>query len=121
MTLVRTAPRERRRDPRFALAGTVRLGCAEPMATLEGALVDVCAGGLRLQPAQAGRVEVGAPVDVEVVVRDSSDPLRPPVIRLRGRGVVLRRTQGQEQPEELAVRLDGPLGFREYFQHVTVY
>ena len=121
MPLLRTPPQERRRDPRFELGGKVRLGVAEPVGTVEGLLVDVCAGGLRLRPLEASRLSVGAHVDVEVSVKDATDPSRPPVVHLRGRGVVIRVSPPVPGPEELALRLDGPLGFREYFQHVTIY
>jgi hypothetical protein len=121
MPSVRTLPRERRRDPRFALPGTARLAVREPAATVEGALLDVSAAGLRVRTTDVGPLEVGTLVDVEVSVRDSSDPSRAPLIHLRGHGAVVRRVTVGRQAGELAVRLDGPLGFREYFSQVRVF
>lgn len=121
MPSVRTLPRERRRDPRFALPGTARLAVDEPAATIEGALLDVSATGLRLRTTAVGPLEVGVRVEIEVSVRDASDPTRPPLIHLRGRGAVVRRVSIGNQSGELAVRLDGPLGFREYFSQVRVF
>jgi hypothetical protein len=120
MTSVRTLPRERRRDPRFVLPGSVRLVRQEPLASLEGALCDVSAGGVKLRGAASGPIAPGDVVDVEVTVRDLSDPNRPPVINLRGHGAVVRSVEGEEEGE-VAVRLDGPLGFREYFSQVRVF
>lgn len=121
MPSVRTPTRERRRDPRFALPGMVRLSRSEPLTTLEGSLVDVSAGGLRVRAGDVGALPVGAVVDVEVTVRDVSDPLRPPVIHLRGHGAVVRMLTREREAGELAVRLEGPLGFREYFSQVRVF
>ena len=121
MASVRTPPRERRRDPRFALPGMVRVARREPLATVEGSLVDVSAGGLRVRAGDVGALPVGAAVDVEVTVRDVSDPLRPPVMHLRGHGSVVRVFTREREPGELAVRLEGPLGFREYFSQVRVF
>ena len=120
MTSVRTPIRERRRDPRVALPGAVRLVRQDPLAALEGVLVDVSAGGVRLRSAAAVALAPGDAVDVEVTVRDVSDPNRPPVIHLRGHGAVVRSVEGEGQGE-VAVRLDGPLGFREYFSQVRVF
>lgn len=121
MPSVRTLPRERRLDPRFGLPGTARLAVEEPATTIEGALLDVSATGLRLRSTELGALDVGTRVDVEVSVRDASDPTRPPLIHLRGRGAVVRRVTLENQAGELAVRLDGPLGFREYFSQVRVF
>ena len=120
MPSVRTPTRERRRDPRVALPGAVRLVRQDPLAALDGALVDVSAGGLRLRSTGTTPLMPGDVVDVEVTVRDVSDPARPPVIHLRGHGAVVRSVEGEGQGE-VAVRLDGPLGFREYFSHVRVF
>jgi hypothetical protein len=120
MPSVRTPTRERRRDPRFVLPGTVRLVRQEPLAALEGALLDVSAGGLKVRSASLAVLVPGDAVDVEVTVRDLSDPSRPPVIHLRGHGAVVRSVEGEGQGE-MAVRLDGPLGFREYFSQVRVF
>jgi hypothetical protein len=121
MQSVRTLPRERRRDPRFALPGSARLGVQDPAATVEGVLLDVSATGLRVRTTDLGPLEVGRVVDVDVTVRDSSDPTRPPTVNLRGRGAVVRRVTLGDRSGELAIRLDGPLGFREYFSQVRVF
>jgi hypothetical protein len=121
MPSVHTLPRERRRDPRFALRGTARLALQDPAATVEGALLDVSATGLRVRTADLGPLEVGRVVEVEVCVRDATDPTRPPAINLRGRGEVVRRVTLGDRSGELAIRLEGPLGFREYFSQVRVF
>src|SRR5690349_16097476 len=120
MPSVRTPTRERRRDPRVALPGAVRLVRQEPLEAMEGVLVDVSAGGVRLRSTAVGPFAPGDAVDVEVTVRDVSDPSRPPVIHLRGHGAVVRSVDGEGRGE-VAVRLDGPLGFREYFSQVRVF
>jgi hypothetical protein len=121
MPSVGTLPRERRRDPRFALPGTARVAVRDPAATVEGPLLDVSATGLRLKATDLGPLDVGTRVEVEVSVRDASDATRGPLIHLRGHGAVVRRVSTGRQSGELAIRLDGPLGFREYFSHVRVF
>lgn len=122
MVQVRLPSAERRRDPRFALHGSVRVTGREPLAALDGTLVDVSAGGLRLKAGvPAGDLAPGAAVDVEVTIKDVSDPTRPPVIHLRGRGAVVRVVEVEAGSLELALRLEGPLGFREYFSQVRVF
>lgn len=122
MVQVRLPSAERRRDPRFALHGSVRVTGREPLAALDGTLVDVSAGGLRLK-AGGGTNDLnpGAAVDVEVTVKDVSDPTRPPVIHLRGHGAVVRLAEGEGGGLEMALRLDGPLRLREYFSQVRVF
>jgi hypothetical protein len=122
MPALRTSTRERRRDPRFQLSGSVRLVLREPLAALEGDLVDVSAGGLRVHAddASAGML-VGQSVGIEVTLRDLGDPSRPPTIRLRGRGDVVRRERAVSGGSDLAVRLGGPLGFREDFASLRVF
>ena len=121
MPPVRTPTRERRRDPRFMLPGTARLVVREPMVTVEGALLDVSAAGLRLTCPPHAALPNGSAVEVEVTVRDVSDPARAPSIHLRGCGAVVRVVDAGEEPGELAVHLEGPLGFREYFSQVRVF
>lgn len=135
MVHLRTRTAERRRDPRFALVGSARLSAREPLAVVECALVDVSAGGLRvsllpLRADAAALTTVGVEVDVEVTVRDASGATGVPTIHLRGRGAVVRcssapgdagPTRAPSSPIDLAVRLDGPLGFREYLSGVRVF
>jgi|GEM_PF-5637170 len=121
MPAVRLPQRERRRDPRFALKGSVRIVVRQPLVTLEAALLDVSAGGLRcVLPADASPA-AGEAVEVDVTIRETSDPARPPTIHLRGAGDVVRRLSGAPGRCELAIHLTGPLGFRDYFSQVRVY
>lgn len=122
MAAVRLPTAERRRDPRFVLPGTARLGTERHPSALDGALIDVSAGGLRVRLGRLpDELAPGTAVDVEVTVTDASDPSRPPVIHLRGRGQVVRLLRLEEGPGEVALRLEGPLGFRDYFGHLRVF
>jgi hypothetical protein len=122
MAALRLPQLERRRDRRFALAGSVRLVVGEPLSTVEGGILDVSAGGVRCQLADGTAPQVGGEVDVEVTIRDLSDPARPPTIRLRGKGQVVRRMPpAGTLPCEVAVHLDGPLGFRDYFTQMRLF
>lgn len=122
MPALRTPTRERRRDPRFQLAGRVRLVLREPLAALEGDLVDVSAGGLRIHAlGEEEALLLGQAVEIEVTLRDLGDPSRPPTIRLRGRGDVVRRERATSGGSDLAIRLGGPLRFRDDFSSLRVF
>lgn len=121
MPAVRLPPRERRRDPRFALTGSVRIVVRQPLITVEAALLDVSAGGLRCTLPASTSPASGESVEVEVTIREMSDPARPPTIHLRGAGDVVRRSPATPGGAELAIHLTGPLGFRDYFSQVRVF
>jgi len=120
MPAVRLPKRERRRDPRFALTGSVRLVVRQPLLTVEGTLTDVSAGGLRCAFEAAGAPPEGQTVEVDVTIRETGGG-RPPTIHLRGQGAVVRRTTDGASATEVAVHLTGPLGFRDYFSQVRVF
>ncbi len=121
MPAVRPPQAERRRDPRFALRGSVRIVVRQPLVAVEAALLDVSAGGLRCSLPAGTSPASGESVEVEVTIRETSDPARPPTIHLRGAGDVVRRLPAAQGSAELAIHLTGPLGFRDYFSQVRVY
>jgi hypothetical protein len=122
MSAVNAPPCERRRDPRFALAGSVRLVVGEPLVAVEGAILDVSAGGVRLALREGVAPLPGGEVEVQVTIREIRDPARPPTMRLKGLGQVVRREPASGAlPCEVAVRLAAPLGFREYFSQLRVF
>lgn len=107
---------ERRRDVRHALPGHVRLVVKDALLAVEGGMLDVSAGGVRLAVSDGMPPAVGATVEVHVTLGQSSAPGMPAGLQLSGMGeVVRRRAPDGNMPCEVAVHLYGPLGMREGF------
>jgi hypothetical protein len=112
---------ERRRDPRVAPAGRVRVAPLSPPSVLEGRLVDVSAGGLRVA-GELTMLEEGARVRLEIRLDDPSQPGGPPRLVLDGTGaVVWSRPLDPEAMMESGVRFDAPLEVRRPFPEVQVF
>jgi hypothetical protein len=113
---------ERRRDPRVAPAGRVRLAREGTGEALEGRLVDVSAGGVRL--GEAARLPAsGTRVRVEIRLIDPAQPDGEPRHVLDGRGSVVwvGELQSGGGGAEFGIRFDEPLAMRRPFPEVSVF
>lgn len=113
---------ERRRDVRHALPGHVRLVVKDALLAVEGGMLDVSAGGVRLAVSDGMPPAVGCTVEVHVTLGESHEPGLPAGLQLSGMGEVVRRRAPQGTlPCEVAVHLYGPLGVREGFPSQRVF
>jgi hypothetical protein len=112
---------ERRRDPRLAPKGAVRLAAVHASGgDHDGHLVDVSARGVRLRvPDPVGlEVEDAVRVEIRLEPRDSPTGGR---VQLTGRGKVVRLADAPSGEHEVAVLFDAPLAFLEQFPAIRVF
>lgn len=89
---------------------------------MQARLVDVSAGGLRARCAIPPTLTVGSAVDVEITVQDRVDTRDPPLVNLRGAGVITRveSPDGVGEPDA-ALRFTGPMTLREPFAQMLLF
>lgn len=112
--------RERRKDRRFALQGTVRLVVRGPGAgTLVGALRDVGAGGVCSEGSAHPVLPPGTSVDVAIDLKSDGVQHGSGMVSLRGVGEIVRIEPGEAAGfVSTAVRFTQPLGMREPLESV---
>jgi hypothetical protein len=91
-----------------------------PTNPLEGPLVDVGAGGLRLRCA-VGEIEPGARVRLEILLEDPDQPTGPPRLVLDGVGCVVWVQCPADGDPEAGIRFDAPVDVRPSFLDVSAY
>ena len=112
---------DRRRDRRVRLPGWVRVVSRSSGVGMEGRVVDVSAGGVRLDAPPDRLLGAGEPVEVELVVGDPKDAGRAPVVHLRGVGDVIRLLAAVGGPCEAAIRFHRPLALRDHFAQLLLF
>ena len=111
--------RERRRDARVTPAGRVSLALPPPKSATRGRLVDVGAGGLRLDLGE-GRLAAGTAVAVEIHLESAAHPQGPAQLVLDGKGRVVW-TRAFAGRCHAGVQFDQPVTVRPTFPDLTVY
>jgi hypothetical protein len=105
-------PQDRRRDRRLSPPGKVRLRITNDAPALEGRIVDVSAGGVRLSCLGRAALRPGQVVEVEIRIGQPMDTVPPPV-HLSGRGFVTRLSRATDGGREAAVCFQSPLAIRD--------
>jgi hypothetical protein len=118
---LRTKVGDRRRDRRVLLPGWARVVSRGSGSGIEGRLVDVGAGGARLELPPDRLLLAGEAVDVELAVGDPREPARMPVVHLRGTGNVVRILSSLGGPCEAAIRFHRPLALRDHFAQLLLF
>ena len=114
---------DRRRDRRLRLSGQVCLQRVGRPKSQIGDLIDVSAGGVRLVAEAAAELQVGAVVEVELSLSAHQDPGGPTKLHLRGRGVVVRLGNDEEERAQYGVALSfaRPLELQQEFSAAEVF
>ena len=84
-------------------------------------MVDVSAGGVRLDVPPDRLLAAGDLVEVELVVGDPKDADRAPVVHLRGVGDVIRLAMAVGGPCEAAIQFLRPLALRDHFAQLLLF
>ena len=81
------------------------------------------AGGVRVVAGAAAELQVGAVVEVELSLSAHQDPGGPTKLHLRGRGVVVRLGEDEEQRSQYGVALSfaRPLELQREFHGAEVF
>lgn len=111
---------ERRCDLRVLPPGRVRVTLPTPGLPFKGRLVDVSAGGLRLE-CEDGRPEKGLAVTLEILLEDPGRPSGPPRLVLDGRGHVVWVRTFPGEGTHAGVEFEAPVGVRPSFPQVNVF
>ncbi len=121
MDVVEAHTPERRRDRRIPMTARVRIAPRQTGTGLQAELVDVSAGGLRAHCRPPQSLVAGTEVDVEIRVQAAERTKQPPVVNLRGTGVVVRIEADGDKPFDAALRFTGPLELREPFAQLLLF
>ncbi|MFV1958296.1 MAG: PilZ domain-containing protein [Planctomycetota bacterium] len=113
--------KERRRDSRVKPQGRVRATSIGPGLPVEGRLVDVSAGGLRLAVEGTELPDVGTKLRLEIHVLGEGGAKTPPEMVLEGTGRLVWTGAGGGGEHEAGLCFDQPVKVRPIFPDVKVF